>query len=433
MGSEERKGLKKRPKQILLIISLIFIFSSSSFTHGIKIKNQDYKSNAIDEEEDDFIVNNPIEMECSYEQIIVYGKYSFIIPHYSPYHVYFLVLNISNPKEPNEITINSEHSFDSIEKIELYENYLLILNYGIIEICNADNPEMLPCIGRFNCSEFGFITDFFINENILTILINNRTNDDQFVHTILTYDLSIIESPSLLFNYTFIDRNLYTKGQLNGNNVFLLSIPTDYLSVCNLTIINFENKTYPEIIKDLHLVKRINTIQFYNNILYFTTTSDGLQILDLNILNTTQNLRRIFNYKSLIEITIKENIGYLLSYDSVFILNLTNLNNIKLLGVYEARSQGLGYFDDFYVKDNFIYAVRTAEYSERGIFVIDINNLENPKKIFPVGFVLSSETKFYLGAIFSGIGIIGIPLTIIIIVIIIYIRKKRKRNYKQEV
>ncbi|HUU77052.1 MAG TPA: hypothetical protein VMX55_01815 [candidate division Zixibacteria bacterium] len=424
--------MKIKPKQILLIFSLIFIFSSSSFTHGMTINNLDYRSNGYDEENEDFVINNPIEFKCSYRQIVAYDNYLFIVPDYSPYRVHFLVLNISNPKKPIEITINSEHSF-SIQKIELFENYLIILNCGLIEIYNAADPKILPYIGEFNCSKFGYITDFFVNKNILTILTNNITNDDKFIHTILTYDLSIIESPSLLFNYTFIDRNLYTRGQLHGNNVFLLSIPTDYhQSVCNLTIINFENKTHPTIINDLILTKNINSMQFYNNILYFTTTSDGLQILDLNDLNTTQNLRRIFSYNSLKEITIKENIGYLLSYDSVFILNLTNLNNIKLLGVYETRSQGIGFFDDFCVNENFIYAVRTAEYSDRGIFIIDIDDLENPKKIFPSGFVLSSETKLYLGAVFSGIGFFGIPLIIIISVIIIFIRKKKKKKLQTQ-
>ncbi|NHJ05759.1 MAG: hypothetical protein EAX90_13115 [Candidatus Heimdallarchaeota archaeon] len=422
--------MKKRPKQILLIISLIFIFSSSSFTQGITIKNQDYKSNGIDEEDENFVINNPIELKCSYRQIVVHDEFSYIIPEYSPYQVYFLVLNISNPKEPNEIKINSEYSFNNIEKIELYENYLLILNYGIIEICNADNPEMLPCIGKINCSEFGFITDFSVNENTLTILTGNRTDDDQFVHTILTYNLSIIDSPPLIYNYTFTDRNLYLKELADMDRVFLLSEPITLLDNYNLTIINFENKTDPEIIKDIILTQNIKSMYLYNNVIYFTTLRDGLLILDLN---ATQNLRVIFNYESLEEITIKENIGYLLSGGSIFILNLTALDNIKLIGVYEIKFQGFGSFDDFYVKDNFIYAVRTAEYSDRGIFIIDINNLDSPKKIYPAGFVLNSETKFYLRVIFSGIVMFGIPLALIVSIIIIFIRRKKKKKILQEV
>ncbi|MBK5113619.1 MAG: hypothetical protein JJE41_08305 [Candidatus Heimdallarchaeota archaeon] len=174
-----------------------------------------------------------------------------------------------------------------------------------------------------------------------------------------------------------------------------------------------------------------SSIIICNDLLFYCTDNYGYDLYNCSNLQDLQYMSSFKNNDNVQQIIVSENLLYLVCSDEIQILNIENPKEIKKLGKYVPHFQGNGDFTKGNLEEEILYLIRSSEFEDRCFYILDCNNPNKPKMIYPLGTQLGIGTLLDLKAYTLFLGIPAIATITIITVTIVLVRRRRKRKKKE--
>lgn len=328
------------------------------------------------------------------------------------------IYNISDVNEPELAKNYSTPDTDYESTMIVQDNYLYIYIWHSIYVFDYTNPLSIVQVGRY--TGLGDLSNFAINGWYLYTL-----SEDNF--TIYNFEnFSTLELQDSYFNGT----HDYYDFNIKGNYSYVL---TEYEGFVILDISNKTNIQYSgEILLNSGVYKSTIYIKNDNLFLFNSYPQYNLCIFNLSDpLNITIMSTYLLQYRSIIDIIIRDNTMFMLDYDFLLILDISDFEQIQVIGNYSAPEFSTS-FRSFMIQDNYAYIHNTYEghfVSRKPLFIVNITDLNSPIHVFP-----HDELDFWdwldaLSKALLAVVILGFTLPIlgvITILIVFFVRKKKK-------
>ncbi|HUT82940.1 MAG TPA: hypothetical protein VMZ29_17220 [Candidatus Bathyarchaeia archaeon] len=212
--------------------------------------------------------------------------------------------------------------------------------------------------------------------------------------------------------FTFIDSEIYF---VNG-----------YLKIWDIN-----NSSDPKLVNFIELEKGAFGvgINILNNLLFYKIPNYGVLIYNCTNLNNIELLVDYKNNRSPADFIIDDNILYLICFKQIEILDFSNPRSLQKISQYVNHFQGNGGFYSGILRDEYLFLLKSSEFSGRSFYVFDCNKLNNIKRLYPEGYQISDEIVF--GFIVSAYFVVPIlVIGLIITIIVIAVRKRKKKKEK---
>lgn len=448
-------------KRELWLSSISFLFIvlilTSRFSKTMQLSNSKIIHNKQPENNQPSI-NNLISIEASNKLIIDNEKaYLFDWARIN-------VFDLKNPKSPKflvkiddllfyyQSVIDIEDSILYSLKIEKFNNsFIFCLNAN--NLSDISNPSQTTKNVLFEC-EILNIEDcnIFVKDDLLTVVFFSEYNCNYNVSIIKINFMDklnpyLISNSTVQFNldYNFSNPKLYTiynrhNSIITDDSVYIWSqyyyyeesgsrrtILYGFLKHLDLTnvssitqneLLNFNDKYYENILKnDNHL---------------FFLREDGFDVYNDSSLNDNEKLSSFTANDTPNLCLFHDSILFLLCWESVIVLNISDIINIKKIDRYNlVGGDKPGQFTDGLFENNYLYLTKTAYFHyERTYFFFEVEENYHISKVYPNGIILSYDFKVNVlpfiiitGIIIGCLFVIVLPATVLIVY---SIKKKRK-------
>lgn len=326
------------------------------------------------------------------------------------------IYNISDVNEPVLAKNYSAPDIDHYSTMIVQDNYLYIYLGRTIFVFDYTNPLSLVEETRF--TGLRDLSNFAINGWYLYALSENN-------FTIYNFEnFSTLEQQDSYFNDTYD----YHDFNIKGNYSYVL---TEYKGFVILDISNKTNIQYSgEILLNDGVYK--STIYIKNDNLFLFDSQYNLSIFNISDpLNITIMTTYVLLYRSISDIIIRDNTLFLLDYDALLILDISDFEQIQSIGNYSAPEFSTS-FSSFMIQNNFAY-IHNTDYghfvSRKPLFIVNITDLESPQHVFPHDEFdfwdwLDALTTLMLTGVILALTLPILGLTIFLIVF--FVRKKKK-------
>lgn len=326
------------------------------------------------------------------------------------------IYNISDVNEPVLAKNYSAPDIDHYSTMIVQDNYLYIYLGRTIFVFDYTNPLSLVEETRF--TGLRDLSNFAINGWYLYALSENN-------FTIYNFEnFSTLEQQDSYFNDTYD----YHDFNIKGNYSYVL---TEYKGFVILDISNKTNIQYSgEILLNDGVYK--STIYIKNDNLFLFDSQYNLSIFNISDpLNITIMTTYVLLYRSISDIIIRDNTLFLLDYDALLILDISDFEQIQSIGNYSAPEFSTS-FSSFMIQNNFAYIHNTYYghfVSRKPLFIVNITDLESPQHVFPHDEFdfwdwLDALTTLMLTGVILALTLPILGLTIFLIVF--FVRKKKK-------
>ncbi len=328
------------------------------------------------------------------------------------------IYNISDVNEPELAKNYSTPDIDYESTMIVQDNYLYIYIWHSIYVFDYTNPLSIVQVGRY--TGLGDLSNFAINGWYLYTL-----SEDNF--TIYNFEnFSTLELQDSYFNGT----HDYYDFNIKGNYSYVL---TEYEGFVILDISNKTNIQYSgEILLNSGVYKSTIYIKNDNLFLFEYYPQYNLSIFNISDpLNITIMSTYLVQDRSIIDIIIRDNTLFLLDYNALLILDISDFEQIQVISNYSPPEFSTS-FSSFMIQDNYAYIHNTYYghfVSRKPLFIVNITDLESPHHVFP-----HDEFDFWdwldaLSKALLTLVILGFTLPIlgvITILIVFFVRKRRK-------
>ncbi len=331
--------------------------------------------------------------------------------------------DITNPKEPEKITIEYLIQYRSTAYTNFNDNILFALRVGDY----YDNISLNKIDSVDNPTSYTKIADWKYKPDQL--FLTNDTLYSRKAHGFYIYNATNLNNITILGNSTldeyFHDSHFY----IQDNYMYYISTYYNKLVVYNI------NSSYQlEFLKE-YTFPEIAGLIFYDNYLY-TCDKFGIQIFDYS---NPSNLAYIthYNISSAQSIVIRNDIGYLTTSESFTILDLSNIMEPTILDQYFPGDKERVEMWKIILQDN-LAVILTKDYMLSDynlyyggyLYIFDItlpNEIERlyPTKLASVNGWLLLKILFYI------IPIVSVIIVAIIVVVIYKKNKKKQLNSKE--
>jgi len=326
------------------------------------------------------------------------------------------IYNISYVNEPILAKNYSAPDIDYYSTMIVQNNYLYIYTGQTIFVFDYTNP--LSLVEETRYTGLRDLSNFAINGWYLYTL-----SEDNFA--IYNFEnFSTLEQQDSYFNDTYD----YHDFNIKGNYSYVL---TEYKGFVILDISNKTNIQYSgEILLNDGVYK--STIYIKNDNLFLFDSQYNLSIFNISDpLNITIMTTYVLLYRSISDIIIRDNTLFLLDYNALLILDISDFEQIQVISNYSAPEFSTS-FSSFMIQDNYAYIHNTYYghfVSRKPLFIVNITDLESPHHVFP-----HDEFNFWdwldaLSKALLTLVILGFTLPIlgvITILIVFFVRKRRK-------
>ncbi|NPE10045.1 MAG: hypothetical protein GNW80_17325, partial [Asgard group archaeon] len=240
-------------------------------------------------------------------------------------------------------------------------------------------------------------------------------------------NFSTLEQQDSYYNDTYS----YHDFNIKGNYSYVL---TEYKGFVILDISNKTNIQYSgEIVLNDGEYKY--TIYIKNDNLFLYDDSYNLNIFNISDpLNITIISTYLLQYRHIVVIIIKDNTLFMLDYNFLLILDISDFEQIQLIGNYSAPDFSTS-FSSFIIQNNYAYIHNTyyGEFvSRKPLFIVNITNLDSPIHVFPHDEFdfwdwLDALSKALLAVVILGF---TLPILGIIVFLIVFFVMKKKKSVK---
>jgi len=326
------------------------------------------------------------------------------------------IYNISDVNEPILAKNYSAPDIDYYSTMIVQNNYLYIYLGRTIFVFDYTNP--LSLVEETRYTGLRDLSNFAINGWYLYTL-----SEDNF--TIYNFEnFSTLEQQDSYYNDTYSYHDFNIKGNysyvLTENKGFVI------LDISNNTNIQYSGEI---VINDGEYK---STIYIKNDNLFLFDYSYDLNIFNISDpLNITIISTYLLQYRPIIDIIIKDNTLFMLDPDFLLILDISDFEQIQLIGNYSAPDFSTS-FSSFMIQNNYAYIHNTYYghfVSRKPLFIVNITDLDSPIHVFP-----HDEFDFWdwLDALSNAllvVVILGFTLPILgvtIFLIVFFVRKKKK-------
>lgn len=328
------------------------------------------------------------------------------------------IYNISDVNEPELAKNYSTPDIDYESTMIVQDNYLYIYIWHSIYVFDYTNPLSIVQVGRY--TGLGDLSNFAINGWYLYTL-----SEDNF--TIYNFEnFSTLELQDSYFNGT----HDYYDFNIKGNYSYVL---TEYEGFVILDISNKTNIQYSgEILLHSGVYKSTIYIKNDNLFLFEPYPQNNLSIFNISDpLNITIMSTYLVQDRSIIDIIIRDNTLFMLDYNALLILDISDFEQIQSIGNYSVPEFSTS-FSSFMIQNNFAY-IHNTDYghfvSRKPLFIVNITNLESPQHVFPHDEFdfwdwLDALTTLMLTGVILALILPILGLTIFLIVF--FVRKKKK-------
>ncbi len=329
------------------------------------------------------------------------------------------IYNISDVNEPVLAKSYSVPDVDYDSTMIVQDNYLYIYIWHSIFVFDFTNPLSIDEVTRY--TGLGDLSNFAINGWYLYTL-----SKDNF--TIYNFEnFSTLEQQDSYYNDTYS----YHDFNIKGNYSYVL---TEYKGFVILDISNKTNIQYSgEIVLNDGEYKY--TIYIKNDNLFLYDDSYNLNIFNISDpLNITIISTYLLQYRHIVDIIIKDNTLFMLDYNFLLILDISDFEQIQLIGNYSAPDFSTS-FSSFIIQNNYAYIHNTyyGEFvSRKPLFIVNITNLDSPIHVFPHDEFdfwdwLDALSKALLAVVILGF---TLPILGIIVFLIVFFVMKKKKSVK---
>jgi len=335
----------------------------------------------------------------------------------------------------------------------------LIEDYYGFEIYNVSIKDEPEVVGSFNYShdltwdysdmivQNDFVYFFSQDINRITILdcsdVSNiiikttYTLPDAFYTKIAVRDWNILTLTSTnfsIYNFTNYSPISLLNSYTNTSSSFIdLTIQGNYSYILDsnygLAIFNITDSANILKVNDLKINETGAFSDFYvtDDYVYIFEEHVGLHIYDFSdpLIPSFVTKFEITGY-TIADILVEGNNAFLVHWNSFYILNVSNLLDIQLIGTY--TTEYIAVFGSISVDGNFAYLTSTQSgelQGRRPLYIVDITNPESPVHVYPGDpfQFLSDIVKLFFIIVGSVLGVIIIILAIVIPIIVT--RKKK--------
>ena len=373
LAMRQPKGLLKGVVKSRLITSFLLFLVLTSATAVLQVNTYAYQQNPNQKSQLESNETSVLELLSHYPQ----DKYSvalglevretklYSIIGYNP-----TIIDVSNASNPVKL---GEFVYDSgiFNAITLRDNYLFLGGRkGDLEILDVSDPTNITKVG--NMSGTGDVWEIVFDGDLAFLASGNKG--------LVIVNVSVPENPVEIGNYNTNDlfaMDVRVAGNIafvansneNGNALVILDISNPKAP---REIGHFEDKIYKEMSG--------HSVALNNSQLYLGTRGYGLFILDItNITNPQKIAQHYFNTEpmggplndeNVMDIFIYQQYVFEAAGDWLYVLDATNLLNLKIIGVFSSHMCFGVHFD----------AARSILYLESrfgGIFIFKVNFQSN--------------------------------------------------------
>ncbi len=425
MKSGKRKISKKR---LILIIFLIITLMELNLSMGLGYKVHNH----------DFETNNMSVPSWGYNDIKISNDLAFLsIPH-SFYANVFPWVNslelwsLKNSKRPvflDSISFNLSFPHFSGANLFVYNDYIfypICFDYGSSAIAGFKiircNENSLQEVGSFQLNNSYWMSgDKIIVENNIAYFVATKETFSYLM------PISIINL-SAPFSISLYNTTGYIHSIIKDGNIIYLLKSLNYETTF-IEIINVQDILNPYLVSSypLNISYPIKFIK--KGLHFFILGRNEMSVFNLD-LNSTQLLLEYGEDMSFFkDLLLDKNLLYCVNRDELFIYNITEINDFRLLGNCLNRKQGYGFYHKMEKRNDYLYIIRISEKEERFFFVFDCSNPNNPRKIYPLGYVFH-DFWLYVGwfSIYYSIILAGITTLIVVFSPLIRRRYKTKKE-----
>jgi len=451
-----------RDKLIVSIIILLF-FSNSYFLYVYGINENISKDKVLSEKLegiDNSVTINNLLMIYSYYEMILNDNKIFLFEN-----GLITVLNVSQP-DNHEILYScqiEEYFFyfpDNIHWFQISNNIFLNVYYGkqytsndyllyyllyfnFYEIINSEFT--LINSNEFNITNYRNIYSscFYLDEEIYLMAdkrIYNETTSE-YIHDsyFLTYNLSDPSNVTLenVFSFEDLDYSYYGFA-IRDEYIFMNSFE-------QLDIRNFSDTTMNLLHTIIYDDDNGRGFKFYeNNIMEISNIQSGYQTVSVNeytFYDITDVINPIELYTLIFplywqKLVIQDDLAIYTINDILRFYDISDRDNLEIISEYEVKKQGIGYFKQAIMSEDFLFATRECEYKDFMFYIFDISDLNEPIKLFPFGTSLSSTDREKIFMIVLMSLYIGLPVLFIasggFLIFKITQKRKNKKNMEKK-
>ncbi|MHA1211071.1 MAG: hypothetical protein ACTSSH_01295 [Candidatus Heimdallarchaeota archaeon] len=329
-------------------------------------------------------------------------------------------------------------------KYELFNNNSCILTQetttnitysgGIYEVLlSQENNELQIVIAGSK-----FLSNIY-NISLMTFDITNRSTPILEDHVLIHQEINFTiwnqlpehirdyEDIKISGNFLYLIRSYFTYNVTDSFESKKLEFAYGYLKVWDIS-----NTSNPEVVNfiELEIGDFAGEIEIVDNLLFYRIIEYGVLIYNCTNPANLELLVEYKNNKSPTEYILDDDILYLICSEKIEVLDFSNPQSLKKMSQYVPHFQGNGGFYQGELRDNYLFVLRSSEFSGRNFYVFDCSNLNNIKRLYPEGFRISDEKLFNLVITATFLGpILGIVL--IVLTIVIVVRKRRKKKEKK--
>ncbi|MHA1124709.1 MAG: hypothetical protein ACTSO7_03305 [Candidatus Heimdallarchaeota archaeon] len=394
----------------VILISIIFLVFSTSFTKISNVKNNDLKmsSNLNKESQvsknDNSITYTAIDNDTiirSGNTMHIEGTYLYLIENYYDLEVY----DISDLAEPVLLSSYENLDLDYDSKMIIQNNLIYIYGeYGTFYILDCSNPLAITEVVEY--TSLPYMTNFAINNWSLNLITDTEYQ---------IYDFQNFATPTLIGDYSNTSA-VYTDFTIKGNYTYLLD------STRGFEIVDASNNSdllfaYKSTLNETHMFST-----FYINetsLFIFDDTDDILYIFDISLPLIPSLITSSEIYDNIDWIYIKGTLLFSLLDTYLAIADVSELTTPQHLSYYDSEYYVFFLTIVYYNQHIILHNDYIAELQERfPIHIVNINDPSHPVHIYPTDNPYGFPDWLVPALIAGGVLIVVGPLVIVLIIIL---------------
>ena len=345
----------------------------------------------------------------------------------------FYVYNVSQFSNPQKIVASNREGL-----ISIFQNRQLFVNNSFAFLSQEYSSHL---IGFYDYFSIMNCTDLTNCSTISSLIFSSGTFEKfavcgwyafllEYGSGFLIYDFTnyIDEMKEVSNNHNFTTQNYSLDICVNNFIVHFLDYNSTSLFY-NLKIIDYTNITKPKLLSTWSTLSTLESVFIDGNYAFLKTDQENILVLNITDLESPQFLSELDLGYSINELIMQEDLLYVLSTNSLDILDISNpLIPIK---IGEFNSSNGDNFNSFYISNSYAYIIGTSQQNKNFLCSIKLNDLDNPSYInipIPKGFSYWLQNLDRALKVLFFIGISTPVLAIIIIPIALYFIFKKKKS-----